>query len=205
VKKHIQIALLGSLWGLLECLPGTWLHLANLPFIGAILMSLGMLFLILARYSTGMRGSCLYVASVTCFLKLLFAGGAAISPILGILIQSVLIEAAFWHSQPIKLRYLVGGMIGVSYSLFHPFLTLGLFGGWKILAVYAWLITTGSTALGLDSSLGITIIAFLLILHLTIGAAAALAALELIRLLEQRGFKIKYSSAPEKAFSEPSP
>lgn|GEM_PF-3253747 len=197
MKKYILIAILGSFWGILEAQLGTWLHLISMPFTGALLMSFGLLFLIVARELTGLRGSCLLMAIIPCFFKLLFVGAAAIHVVTGILIQSSLIELGFWRSQPGRLRYSLGGSLGVTYTLFHPFLTLGLLGGWTILAVFAELVRMGSSVLGLGERSSLLIISMLILAHALLGSVAAQIAVGLVRILEERGIVRRKSPRPE--------
>jgi len=186
VKKYIQIAVLGSLWGILEAQLGTWLHLLAVPFAGAVLMSFGLLFLVIARSLTALRGSCLLMALVPCFFKLLFVGAGAVYVVTGILIQSALIEIGFWRSQPGRIRYSLGGSLGVAYSLFHPFVTLGLLGGWRVVAVFARLVAMGKSFLGIEYS-SILIMSLLIVAHALLGAVAAQIAVGLVQMLERRG------------------
>ena len=201
MKKYIQIAILGSFWGILEAQLGTWLHLLLVPFTGAILMSFGLLFLVVGRNLTGLRGSCLLMALIPSFFKLLFVGAASAYPVTGILIQSALIELGFWHSRPSKFRYSIGGSLGVTYSLFHPFVTLGLLGGWTVVAVFAKLVTMGNSVLGLEHS-GILIMVILILAHALIGAVAAQLAVGLVQSLEQRGMVSKTGAEPKIGLSE---
>ena len=185
--KLIVIAMLGAVWGILEAQLGTMLHALGLPFIGALMMSFGLLFLIAARMITNLRFSSLLLAFVVSFIKFLFVGGIAIYPLLGIILQATIFELLVWNNRAMLFRYLLASGFCLTYSLFHPFLTQGLLGGWKIMAVYSRLVDSGSAVLGLPDHFGYWILIFLVVCHFLIGSAAAFVAFHFIKILERRG------------------
>ena len=172
-RQLVFLALLGAAWGILETQLGTLLHALTVPFTGAVMMSVGMLFVIAGRHMTGARGSTLFLAVNSAFIKFLFVGGAALYAAMGILIQAGLIELVLWKSVPSRGRYVAAGAVAVSYSLVHPFLTQGLLAGWKLLAVYMKLIRSGGQLFGLNEDVGAIILTMLILLHGFLGAFAA--------------------------------
>lgn len=201
-RNFTLLAILGASWGILETQIGTTLHALSIPFAGALMMSIGILFLTAGRYFTGMRGSSLFIAFSAGFIKFLFVGGIAFNPVLGIFIQTTLFEMVLWARRPSRKRYALAGAVVICYSLFHPFLTQGLLGGWKIVAVYAKIISSGSSVLGLNENLGFIIFFILFFLHAVIGAAAASASFNFVVKLESRGILNKTPAKDKHAFRE---
>lgn len=187
MKRYIVLALLGATWGIVEIQIGTALHILNVPFVGAFMMFIAMFFLTIGRLATGLRGSCLLLAFVASFVKLIFAGGLALYPIMGIFISSALVELIYWKKYPSLKRNLIAGGLAIIYTLFHPFLTQGLLGGWKILQVYGKLIGAGSKLLGLSTENAATLIAFIIIFHFLFGALAGWLSYETAIGLQKRG------------------
>ncbi|MBN1482160.1 hypothetical protein JXA70_17940 [candidate division KSB1 bacterium] len=168
-KNYIVISILGSLWGLFETQVGTLLHAADLPFVGLVMMACGMFFQTTARCFTRMRGSALLMAFVVAFLKLLFVGGIAAATVVAIFIQSLILEIVYLKSSPSRLRLAVAGGCAVSYSLFHPFLSMPVFMGLTFLDAYEWITGGGSVLLGLPKESGLVIIFILFLVHFVIG------------------------------------
>ncbi|NIA30680.1 MAG: hypothetical protein GWP06_12310 [Actinobacteria bacterium] len=202
-RNFALLAILGASWGILETQVGTTLHALSIPFTGALMMSVGILFLIAGRYFTGIRGSSFFLAFSAGFIKFLFIGGIAFYPVLGIFIETILFESIIWTRWPSRKRYALAGALVICYSLFHPFLTQGLLGGWKIVAVYAKIVSSGSRILGLNESLGFIIFIVLFVLHGGIGAAAATASLNFVEKLESRGILKRTPAKDKHALQEP--
>jgi len=185
MKKYIIIALLGTIWGIIEMQLGTVLHSIKLPFTGAIMMSIGIVIITLARFSTGIRGSTLLLALVSGFVKFLFAGGLAIYTVLGIFIESIIIECIYRKDYPSRISYILAGSAAVGYSLLHPFFTQGLLAGWKILRVYTKIIDAGSKLIGLQD--GLTLFLLLVLLHFVIGGLSGWLSYQFSVALQARG------------------
>jgi hypothetical protein len=172
-RNYIILSILGTLWGVFEMHVGTFLHAVDIPFVGLIMMALGIYFQTIARYITRMRGSALLMAAVVAFLKLLFVGGIAFSTVIAILIQSIVLEMIYLSPSPSRMRMSIAGAMAVCYSLFHPFLSMPIFMGLSIFDAYARIVGGGSLLLGLPKEGHLCIISILLLLHLCIGFVSA--------------------------------
>lgn len=168
-KNYIVISILGTLWGLFETQIGTLLHTADLPFVGLVMMACGMFFQTTARCFTRMRGSALFMAIVAAFLKLLFVGGIAVATVAAIFIQSLILEIIYFNSSPSRLRFAIAGAFAVSYSLFHPFLSMPIFMGLTFLNAYEQITGAGSALLGVPKESGLFIIFILFLVHFFTG------------------------------------
>ncbi len=172
-KNYIILSILGTLWGLLETQVGTLLHAADLPFVGLIMMAFGMLFQTVARVVTRMRGSALLMALVVAFLKMLFIGGIALSTVVAIFFQSIILELIYWSPSPGRIRVSIGGALAVCYSLFHPFISMPIFMGLTVFDAYSRIVGAGSALLGLPQESGLIVILVLFLLHFTTGFLAS--------------------------------
>ena len=105
-------------------------------------------------------------------------GGIVLSPMLGILMESLLAEVALTAlGRPRRLSFMLAGCLATLWTLVHPFLTQGILAGSGILTIYERTLTNGARALGLDPSVVLVVLAALIGLHLAIGTAAGLAGL----------------------------
>jgi hypothetical protein len=178
---------MGGLWGVIELEFGTLLHAAHIPFIGLIMMCFAIPLLVAGRMVTQMRGSCLLSALTASFIKLLFIGGIAIFTVIGIMIQAAILEGFLWKKSPAKTRYLLGSASSVLYSLFHPFLTLGILGGKDMMSIYLRIIQSGKDVLGLDIGFGGLLVIILVVAHFSVGFFVAWISYDLIAGLVARG------------------
>ncbi len=172
-KNYIIIAILASVWGIIEMQLGTLMHATRLPFVGLLMMAVGIFFQTTARYVTKMRGSALLVAVVVSFLKLLIIGGIAFATVIAIFIQSAILELVYSVNSPSRLRMSFAGGAAVSYSLLHPFLTMPLFMGFTVFDAYHRVTSSGSLLLGLSADSGLIILAALLGIHFLTGFISA--------------------------------
>ena len=140
-----------------------------MPFVGLIMMGVGIFFQTVARYITRMRGSALLMAVVAIFLKLLFVGGIAVATVVAIFIQSIIFELICFVPLPSRLRMSFAGAGAVCYSLFHPFLSMPIFLGLSLVDAYNRIVVGGSVLLGLPKESGIVIIFILLVFHFVTG------------------------------------
>jgi len=186
-RTFIILALIGGIWGVIELEFGTLLHSAHVPFIGLIMMCFAIPLLVAGRMVTRMRGSCLLSALTASFIKLLFIGGIAIFTVMGIMIQAAILEGFLWKKSPAKAQYLFGSALSVLYSLFHPFLTLGILGGKDMTDIYLRIIQSGKDVLGLDIGFAGLLVIILVGVHLSVGFSVAWISYDLIAGLITRG------------------
>ncbi len=186
-KNYIFLSLLGTLWGIVETQIGSLLHAADLPFVGLIMMAFGIFFQTTGRLITRMRGSALLMAIVVIFIKMLIIGGIAVPIAVAIMVESLLLESLYFHRVPSRLRVCLAGAAAVSYSLFHPFLSLPIFMGLSITDAYNRVVLGGSALLGLPPESAWLIFVLLLLLHVSVGAVTALFSYGFALKLQARG------------------
>ena len=179
-KNYIILAILASVWAIIESQLGTVLHATRLPFVGLIMMTIGIFFQTAARLVTKMRGSALLVAVVVSFIKLLFVGGVAIATVIAIFFQSILLEAIYAQRAPSRLRLSIAAGSALCYSLIHPFLTMPLFLGLTLVDAYNRVIKAGSIMFGLPADSGLLIIAALFLLHFLTGFLTGIISYNMI-------------------------
>ena len=104
-------ALVGALWGALELSVGTALHLSRLPLRGMVMAALGLVCLVALRRLRGSVGVCLLAGLVAAFLKVFTLGGLYPGPLIGILIEALVMEVVFDVLGPRRISAVVGGAI----------------------------------------------------------------------------------------------
>lgn len=179
-KNYIILAILASVWSVVELQLGTLLHSTNLPFVGLVMMAIGIFFQTAARYVTRMRGSALLAAVVVSFFKLLVVGGIAVSTVIAIFIQSSLLELIYAQKAPSRLRMSMAAGAALCYSLIHPFISMPVLMGLTIVDAYERITKAGSILFGLPHDSGMVIFFGLLVVHFLTGFFAGIISFNAI-------------------------
>jgi ABC-type thiamin/hydroxymethylpyrimidine transport system permease subunit len=193
VRDLVYIGVFGALWGAVETTLGSVVHTLNVPFSGAVLTGIGITIALIGRLFVPRTGSVLFIGLVTACLKMFSVGGIVLSPMLGIMIESLLAEAALMALGRRRLSFMLAGALATLWTLVHPFLTQGILAGSGILTIYERTLTNGARTLGLDPSVVWLVLAALVGLHLAIGGAAGWLAWDAGRVVQAR---LRPSGAP---------
>jgi hypothetical protein len=186
-RDLVSIAVFAAAWGLVETSLGSYLHTVKVPFTGAILTTLGVLLALTGRTLVPRRGTVLMIGAVTALLKLLSVGSVVLSPLLAILIESVLAEAVLWpFARPGGAAFVAAGAVACLWTVAHPFLTQGILGGTGLLTIYGWVVQATVRAVPAVKGLLWLAIALTVLVPAGLGAAAGLLAHDLGRRLRAR-------------------
>ncbi|MDW7680495.1 MAG: hypothetical protein SCK70_08015 [bacterium] len=195
-REIAQLALLSSLWAVIEVYWGLLLRAFKIPFSGALLMFLGIIILCLGRSLVPRRGTAILMGMTISFIKLNFLGGVALYSILAIMIEVMLVEIGFVMKHPRKINYYFAGALAVLWSLFHPFFAQGLLAGWGIVKVYLMLVGKGADILGLSDQLSFLIFLSLVFYHIALGIVAGYLGWQLPQMVFQRISQNQFGKAP---------
>lgn len=188
-REVTQLAMLTSLWAVMEIHWGLLLRSFKIPFSGALLTVVAVIILCLGRSSVPKRGTAMLMGLTIAFVKLIFLGAMAIYSILGIIIEVMLVEIAFAVNSPGKANFCMAGALAVLWSLFHPFFTQGLLAGWGILKVYVMIVGKGASILGLSDQQALLIFLSLAVYHIGLGIVAGYLGWQLPQLVYRRIFR----------------
>jgi ABC-type thiamin/hydroxymethylpyrimidine transport system permease subunit len=187
IRDLVYIGVFGALWGAVENTMGSVLHTVNAPFSGLLLTGIGMTVALVGRLFVPRPGSVLFIGLVTAFLKMFSLGGIVLTPMIGIVMESLLAEAALTAlRRPSRLAFLVAGGLATGWVFVHPFFTQGILAGSGLLTIYERTLTAGAKALGLDPSAVVVILAALIAIHLAVGVIAGLVAWDAGRVVQAR-------------------
>ena len=87
-------ATFGALWGALEATVGSFVHAVKMPFGGTMLAASGAALLLALRVMFPRRGVIIAAGAVCAFVKLVAPSTMILGPMIGILVEAVLIELA---------------------------------------------------------------------------------------------------------------
>jgi len=176
VRQLPVLAMFGTLWTVAELQLGNQLHWARVPFAGAVLTAAALFVLVAVRRFVPRRGSVASVALVVAALKLGLGGPGAPYAALGILLESLFVEALLPTKHLGPLWASLAGAGAMSWCFVHPFLTQGLLAGSGILKIYALLLQHGAALFGLGPHHGWYLFAILWGLHALTGLVVGIGA-----------------------------
>ncbi len=130
-------ALIGALWGALELSVGTALHLSRLPVRGMVMAALGLVCLVTLRRLRGGPGVCILAGLVAAFLKVFTLGGLYPGPLIGILLEALVIEVIFDVLGSRRVSAVVGGAIVLGLTPVQMTLTVWVVAGRDTVAATA--------------------------------------------------------------------
>ncbi|MEN8165264.1 MAG: hypothetical protein ABFS37_14130 [Acidobacteriota bacterium] len=122
-------ALIGALWGALELSVGTALHLSRLPVRGMVMAALGLVCLVTLRRLRGRPGACLLAGAIAAFLKVFTLGGLYPGPLIGILLEALVVEVVFDIFGSRRVSAVVGGAVVLGLTPVQMTLTVWVVAG----------------------------------------------------------------------------
>ena len=191
-RDWVYIAVFGALWGAIEITLGAYLHvifppLADTFLVGVIMAGLGGVIALTGRHFVPYTGSVLMIGIVTALLKALSLGGVKIGPMVAILAESLLIEAALLSTRrPTRWAFALAGAMAVSWNFFHKFVMMRLLFGRGASEVAVQMVKDGSKLIGLDVRYSIAILVILFFIRLVVGAVAGWLAWDLGGAVQRR-------------------
>jgi hypothetical protein len=192
VRDWVYVAVFGALWGALELSLGAYLHvlfppLADTFFTGLIMAGIGAVVALVGRTFVPRPGAVLGIGIVTALLKVLSLGGVKIGPVVAILAEAALMELALLSkASPTRWRYVLAGILAVSWNFIHKFIMMRLLYGQGITEVYVKMIQDGSQTLGMDVGQAVAIIGVLFLFRVAVGAVGGWLAWDLGQLVARR-------------------
>lgn len=102
-------ALFAGLWGAAEVSLGALLSAARVPLSGLLMAAIGVVCLVTARRLQPAAGQSLAMGVAVAFLKVFSVGGMLLGPLVGILVESLLVEAAFTLAGGRRVAAILGG------------------------------------------------------------------------------------------------
>lgn len=166
-------AVFGSLWAAVEIVAGSFLHNLRIPFAGSLLSAFGVALLTAAHVRHPERGLIWRSALICALMKSISPSAVILGPMVGILMEGILLESAlrvFGRRAP---AYLVGGALAVAWSLVQRILNTLLSYGTDIVRLYVETYNYAARALGVSRFGPLDLIVTLFVLELAIGVGAA--------------------------------
>ena len=134
-KTLVHIAVFGSLWGIAEATIGSTLHLLHLPLSGAILASIGLGIILIARTRIDANGSAILMALIAASIKLLSFASIKLGPFIAIIMEGACVEIILIIFKPGRMGFLLSGIFVSIYPILQNIVTKSILFGSNFVAV----------------------------------------------------------------------
>lgn len=168
-------AAFGALWGAIEATVGTFLHALRIPFGGTLLAATGAALLVALRVVYPRRGVMLAAGAVCAGVKLLSPATTVSGPMIGIMMESLLLEIACLAFGANPVSVVLGGALATLWALSQKVLTQIVLYGAPVIDLYRELLVRAEKWLHLSPSGGLRVVIPFATLVSLIGALTALA------------------------------
>ena len=174
-EKWMKASVLGSLWAVVEIVPGSMLHNLKIPFAGSIL-SFFTVFLVISFYQLWKENGVVWRAGLICALmKSLSPSAIIIGPMIGIFAEALIIDLLVRVFGKNLFAYALGGAFAVFSALVHKAVTLLILYGWDLVLLFENFCKWGATQLGVDSLQPLVLLSVISLIYLASGVSAAFA------------------------------
>jgi nucleoside-triphosphatase THEP1 len=171
-------AVYGSLWAAVEIVVGSFLHNLRIPFAGSLLSAVGVMLMTAGHRGFPERGLIWRAALVCALMKSVSPSAVILGPMIGILMEGVLLETMVRLSRGRAFGYLVGGALAVSWSMAQRLLNALIAFGPDVVRLYVDAYGYASRSLGVSSFGPFDLIVTLAALEMGVGCFAAAVGLK---------------------------
>ncbi len=181
VRLWQRAAVYGSLWAAVEIVVGSFLHNLRIPFAGSVLSAVGVAILTASHRASPEKGLIWRTALVCALMKSISPSAVILGPMIGILMEGVLLEASVRIFRGRVPGYLLGGALAVSWSMAQRVMNALVTYGTDVVRLYVDAYSYASRSLGVSSFGPFDLIATLVGLEICTGVAAATFGLRVAR------------------------
>jgi hypothetical protein len=160
-------ATFGALWGAVEITAGSFLHAIKLPFGSVGLAGLGVALVVTLRILMPVRGIVLAAGMVCACVKLLSPAGAVVGPMVGIMMESLLVELVLLPAGANYVSCAMAGTLACLWTITQKLITQTLFFGSPVIGIYKGVAKQAERFLHLPATGGVfVVVVFLCVVSL---------------------------------------
>ncbi len=198
-----RAAVYGSLWAAVEIVVGSFLHNLRVPLAGSVLAATGVMVMTAGHRAFPERGLIWRAALVCALMKSVSPSAIILGPMVGILMEGVLLESMVRVFRGRAAGYLLGGALAVSWSMAQRVLNAVISFGTDVVRLYVDAYSFAARSLGVSSIGPFDLIAALVALELLAGCAAAALGLRVGREARTTAVSLPDAGAPGPWFPGP--
>ncbi len=132
----LKSAVLGCLWASSEILLGSFLHNFRIPFSGNILTGIAVILLVAVGHLWKERGLFIRAALICALMKSVSPSAVILGPMVAIFSEGALLELAVMILGRNMAGYVMGGMLAMTWTLFHKLATFLIYYGFNMVEIY---------------------------------------------------------------------
>lgn len=168
-----KAALLGSVWGSIEIIVGSFLHNLRVPLTGTILSAIGVALLV-GGHSLWKEKGLIWRAGVVCALmKSISPSAVIIGPMIGILAEAIVLEVFVRISRGTSIGVVIGSGIAVCLPFVQTIVNLLIAYGMNIAVLYVEAYTIATRSIGIQGLNAYEAVGLFLALNALFGFCAA--------------------------------
>ncbi|MCF6367133.1 MAG: hypothetical protein L3J35_13160 [Bacteroidales bacterium] len=131
----LKAAVIGSLWGSIEIIVGSFFHNVRIPMAGTILAVLGISLLAAFGQSWKDKGLFWRAGLISAVMKSVSPSAILIGPMTGILLEGILFEIAVFLFGRNMFGYILGGIFALYSVVVHKIITLLIIYGFDLVRI----------------------------------------------------------------------
>ncbi len=167
----------GSMWAAVEIVAGSFLHNLRVPFAGGLLSAVGVMLMTAGHRSCPERGLIWRAALVCALMKSVSPSAVILGPMVGIVMEGLLLETMVRLFGGRAVGYLAGGALAVSWALAQRLLTALVAFGPNVVRLYVDAYAYASRTLGVSSFGPFDLVAAVAGIEMILGGLAAAVGL----------------------------
>jgi nucleoside-triphosphatase THEP1 len=199
----IKAALLGSIWGSIEIIIGSFLHNLRIPLTGTILSAIGVSLLVGGQFLWKEKGIIWRAGVVCALMKSISPSAVILGPMIGIFMESLVLEIVVRFSRRTTIGLIIGGAITTCLPFVQNIINLIITYGFNIAVLYVEAFKFAVKHVGIKGVDAYDAIGILFILYALFGAGAAMFGIGVGKRAEASSSILTSASNDETAFSLP--
>jgi len=173
-SKWQKAAVIGSLWGSIEIILGSFLHNVNIPFSGNLLSTIGIILLVSTQVVYVEKGILWRAGLICALMKSISPSAIILGPMICIFAEAVFLEAGIRVFGRNLMGYIIGGVFAGLTSIFYKIGFQILMYGADIIQIYVKLYDLAASRLHLNSISAWQMITCLFIIYAITGIIGAI-------------------------------
>lgn len=182
-QTWIRASVLGTTWAASEIVLGSFIHNLRIPFGSNLLTGIGIVILVSSAYVWKEKGIFWRAGLICALMKSLSPSAVIFGPMIAIFSEAALMELSVRLLGINAAGLIAGGILAMSWNLFHKVINLLVIYGSNLVEIYAELIRYAQKQLHFGGDLVWTPLLALWVLYGLMGLAAALAGVRVGRRL----------------------
>ncbi|NVO09372.1 MAG: hypothetical protein HXX16_05355 [Bacteroidales bacterium] len=199
-EKWIKASIVGTIWAASEIVLGSFLHNLKIPFSGNVLTAIGIIILISVSYIWTEKGIFWRAGIICALMKTMSPSAVIFGPMIAIICEAVLLEISVRIFGKTIVAYILGGMLAMSWNLFHKIANYIIFYGFNIVDLYADLLKFAQKQLNIQFDIVWLPILALLIIYCVLGFIAAIIGIRVGRKILKQPLEYKAENVTNRNF-----